>query len=126
MQDCLQLSPPPKQCRQLGVPQRWRVMFGFEQLMTGCQTASLHWGPFTKVHSCNALSVVLVIHPEKDRGSFFLTHLVLSELKLCEFHCTAHYHVSKSRAAGAGSKKGEVTGVTVRVRVCACMCVKRT
>lgn len=70
-QDCLQPFPPPKYFRQLGAPQCWRVMFGFEQLMTGCQTASLHWGPFTKVHSCNALSVILVIHPEKDRGSFF-------------------------------------------------------
>lgn len=71
VQDCLQPSPPPKHFRQLGALQCWRVMFSFEQLMTGCQTASLHWGPFTKVHSCNALSVLLVIHPEKDRGSFW-------------------------------------------------------
>lgn len=89
-------------------------MLDFEQLMTGCQTASLHWGPFTKVHSCNKpLSTIPAIHPEKDTGFFFfLTRLVVSELKLCEFHCIAHYHICKRHAEGA-EVKGNITSVSV-------------
>lgn len=47
--------------------------------MTGCQTAPLRRGPFTKVHSSTkSLSAAPAIHPEKDTRLFFFC-LVLSE-----------------------------------------------
>lgn len=84
-------------------------MLGFEQLMTGCQTASLHWGPF---YQGPLLQCTLHRTGHSTRKGhrpiffLFLTRLVLSELKLCEFHCIAHYRIRKRLAEGAGSKRG--------------------